>query len=79
MHLQTALRVISIIGYSLSLASLTVATLVMGALRSARCYYPLYSPRLMGVWMLRGSRPMREEEDGWASLARLLQSLQMEL
>lgn len=33
MHLQTALRLISIIGYSLSLFSLTVATLVMGMLR----------------------------------------------
>lgn len=33
MHLQTALRLISIIGYSLSLFSLTVATLVMAMLR----------------------------------------------
>lgn len=41
-HLQTALRLISIIGYSLSLSSLTAATLVMGLLRSAKCYYCLY-------------------------------------
>lgn len=38
-HLQTALRLISIIGYSLSLSSLMVATLVMGLLRSVKCYY----------------------------------------
>lgn len=42
MHLQTALRLISIIGYSLSLSSLMVATLVMGMLRSASFYCCLY-------------------------------------
>lgn len=31
---QTALRLISVIGYSLSLTSLTLATLLMGMLRS---------------------------------------------
>lgn len=31
---QTALRLISVIGYSLSLFSLTLATLLMGMLRS---------------------------------------------
>lgn len=33
MHRQTALRLISVIGYSLSLSSLTIATLMMGMLR----------------------------------------------
>ncbi|XP_068161763.1 glucagon-like peptide 2 receptor [Antennarius striatus] len=37
MQRQTALRVISIIGYSLSLSSLTLATLVMGMLRKLHC------------------------------------------
>ena len=34
MHRQTALRLISVIGYSLSLSSLTLATVLMGLLRS---------------------------------------------
>ncbi|KAM9425308.1 glucagon-like peptide 2 receptor [Pholidichthys leucotaenia] len=34
---QTALRLISVIGYSLSLFSLTLATLLMGALRKLHC------------------------------------------
>ena len=34
MNRQTALRLISVIGYSLSLSSLTLATLLMGMLRS---------------------------------------------
>ncbi|XP_057681513.1 glucagon-like peptide 2 receptor [Corythoichthys intestinalis] len=61
MHRQTALRVISIIGYSLSLASLMLATLLMGMLRKLHCTRNYIHMNLFVSFILRAVAVISKE------------------
>ncbi|XP_071763929.1 glucagon-like peptide 2 receptor [Centroberyx gerrardi] len=58
---QTALRVISIIGYSLSLSSLTLATLLMGMFRKLHCTRNYIHMNLFVSFILRATAVISKE------------------
>ncbi|XP_049916243.1 glucagon-like peptide 2 receptor isoform X2 [Epinephelus moara] len=58
---QTALRVISVIGYSLSLFSLTLATLLMGMLRKLHCTRNYIHMNLFVSFILRAMAVISKE------------------
>ncbi|KAF7655039.1 hypothetical protein LDENG_00061770 [Lucifuga dentata] len=58
---QTALRVISVIGYSLSLSSLTLATLLMGVLRKLHCTRNYIHMNLFVSFILRAMAVISKE------------------
>ncbi|XP_034563093.1 glucagon-like peptide 2 receptor [Notolabrus celidotus] len=61
MHRQTALRLISIIGYSLSLSSLTLAVLLMGVLRKLHCTRNYIHMNLFMSFILRAAAVISKE------------------
>ncbi|XP_029311754.1 glucagon-like peptide 2 receptor [Cottoperca gobio] len=58
---QTALRLISVIGYSLSLSSLTLATLLMGLLRKLHCTRNYIHMNLFVSFILRAMAVISKE------------------
>ncbi|KAI3364894.1 hypothetical protein L3Q82_001078 [Scortum barcoo] len=58
---QTALRLISVIGYSLSLSSLTLATLLMGMLRKLHCTRNYIHMNLFVSFILRAMAVISKE------------------
>ncbi|XP_048871859.1 glucagon-like peptide 2 receptor [Brienomyrus brachyistius] len=61
MHLQTALRVIYMVGYSLSLSSLTLAVLIMGLLRKLHCTRNYIHMNLFISFIFRAAAVMIKE------------------
>ncbi|XP_068611006.1 glucagon-like peptide 2 receptor [Brachionichthys hirsutus] len=61
MHRQTALRVISIVGYALSLASLALATLVMAVLRKLHCTRNFIHMNLFVSFIMRAAAVISKE------------------
>uniref|UniRef100_UPI0037E7C839 glucagon-like peptide 2 receptor n=1 Tax=Semicossyphus pulcher TaxID=241346 RepID=UPI0037E7C839 len=83
MHRQTALRLISVIGYSLSLSSLTLAVLLMGMLRKLHCTRNYIHMNLFVSFILRAVAVISKEiilyvmysnlpkdDPGWNSYSR---------
>ncbi|CAJ1080491.1 glucagon-like peptide 2 receptor [Xyrichtys novacula] len=61
MHRQTALRLISIIGYALSLSSLTLAVFLMGMLRKLHCTRNYIHMNLFMSFILRAAAIISKE------------------
>ncbi|XP_060884066.1 glucagon-like peptide 2 receptor [Labrus mixtus] len=61
MHRQTALRLISVIGYALSLSSLTLAILLMGLLRKLHCTRNYIHMNLFVSFILRAAAVISKE------------------
>lgn len=61
MHRQNALRLISVIGYSLSLSSLTIATLLMAVLRKLHCTRNYIHMNLFVSFILRATAVIFKE------------------
>ncbi|KAM3592764.1 uncharacterized protein V6R79_024733 [Siganus canaliculatus] len=61
LHRQTVLRLISVIGYSLSLSSLTLATIMMGMLRKLHCTRNYIHMNLFVSFILRAMSVISKE------------------